>query len=336
MIGDPDMPPFFSVAIPLYNKAPHIKRAIDSVLAQTFRDFEIIVVDDASTDGGDKLVLQYTDTRITLMHRDTPGPGGYAARNLALCNARGRWVAFLDADDEWLPGHLLNAHVLILQYPETVLVGCGWQVDRGTGERYPSPYFAKHHDRGPHVVSCRDYLRECVSGRRAVHTSVACVRRSKVEGCELFPESMSAQRGGDLHAWLTLVCEHKSLAWSNHIGATYYTDAVNMVTATAPSSKSLTSRRVYRKLGAKLNGVERRWLRKYLNRRLRNGWANNIIKEDRGYRLVRNLYWRGDWWFAAITSLLTLLPRKVLRGLIFRQTKLVEQRTRSAAIGLLH
>lgn len=96
--------PKISVIIPLYNKAPYIKRALNSVITQTIQDFEVIVVNDGSRDGGEKIVEKYGDSRIHLINQENQGVS--AARNQGIGAARAELVAFLDADDEWLPEFL--------------------------------------------------------------------------------------------------------------------------------------------------------------------------------------------------------------------------------------
>ncbi|MDQ2920433.1 MAG: glycosyltransferase family 2 protein [Acidobacteriota bacterium] len=93
-----------SIVIPLYNKAPYVERALDSIGAQTFSDFEVIVVDDGSTDDGASVVTRYPDPRVRLITQSNAGPG--PARNAGIADAQGEFVAFLDADDEWLSTYL--------------------------------------------------------------------------------------------------------------------------------------------------------------------------------------------------------------------------------------
>lgn len=96
--------PSVSVVIPLYNKGKHIERALSSVMSQTVHAFEIIVVDDGSTDDGPERVLNLNNPQVTLIRQGNRGPG--AARNAGLARARGKYIAFLDADDEWMPSFL--------------------------------------------------------------------------------------------------------------------------------------------------------------------------------------------------------------------------------------
>lgn len=108
-----------SIVIPLFNKVQYIKRALDSVLAQTYHDFEVIVVNDGSTDGSEKIVKQYTDPRIQLIRREHINSlGGHAARNLGIEKAKCELIAFLDADDEWLPEHLETIMRLVKNFPK--------------------------------------------------------------------------------------------------------------------------------------------------------------------------------------------------------------------------
>ena len=93
-----------SIIIPLYNKADCIARTLSSVLTQSFSDFEVIVVDDGSTDNGAEIVTKHSDPRIRLVTQKNAGPG--AARNAGFSASTGRYVVFLDADDEFGPDFL--------------------------------------------------------------------------------------------------------------------------------------------------------------------------------------------------------------------------------------
>ena len=110
--------PSVSVVMPVHNREAWVGRAIESVLAQTWSDFEILVVDDGSTDGTADVLRRYR-SRITLL--SSPHAGAYAARNLALGQARGELVAFIDSDDVWHPDRL-ECQLPLLDDPEVGLV----------------------------------------------------------------------------------------------------------------------------------------------------------------------------------------------------------------------
>jgi glycosyltransferase involved in cell wall biosynthesis len=99
--------PLISTIIPAYNREQFIERAVQSVLAQTMADLEVIVVDDCSTDGtaGRAAGLAQVDSRVRLLQQ-TSNMGAQAARNRGIREARGHYIAFLDSDDEWLPEKL--------------------------------------------------------------------------------------------------------------------------------------------------------------------------------------------------------------------------------------
>lgn len=100
-----------SVVIPTYNRSRYVTKAIDSVLAQTYKDYEIIVVDDGSTDNTKDVLQPYMD-QIRYIYQENTGVS--AARNTCISAAKGEWVAFLDSDDEWLPDKLCR-HIKCLE-----------------------------------------------------------------------------------------------------------------------------------------------------------------------------------------------------------------------------
>lgn len=108
----------FSIIIPLYNKANVVSDTLQSVLNQTFTDFEIIVVNDGSTDNSLEVVRQFEDSRINIFSKENGGVS--SARNYGIKRAKGKYIAFLDADDLWKPNFLMEITRLISIYP-----GCG-------------------------------------------------------------------------------------------------------------------------------------------------------------------------------------------------------------------
>lgn len=112
------MPPV-SIIIPTYNRSHILGRAIDSVLKQTFTDYELLIIDDASTDGTEDLVKKYNDNRIQYYKHDR-NKGAPAARNTGLRFARGEFIAFLDSDNEWLPDRLRKQVEMFLQVGDAV------------------------------------------------------------------------------------------------------------------------------------------------------------------------------------------------------------------------
>lgn len=112
--------PGVSVIIPTYNRAQLLRKAILSVLEQTCKDFEIIIVDDASTDKTREVVKEFDDKRIRYIYHDK-NQGGAAARNTGIKAAKGEYIAFLDSDDEWLP-HKLKKQIKILEKYEDISV----------------------------------------------------------------------------------------------------------------------------------------------------------------------------------------------------------------------
>lgn len=124
--------PLFSIILPTYNRAHLLPRAVDSVLAQTFADYELIIVDDASTDGTREVVSSFADPRIVYLRQDE-NQGVSAARNAGICRARGDWITFFDDDDELLPSALQAIDDLFQKQPSSVgFCWCGIRIVRVT------------------------------------------------------------------------------------------------------------------------------------------------------------------------------------------------------------
>lgn len=105
-----------SVIIPLYNKEAIVEQSLRSVLSQSFRDFEVVVVDDGSTDRSAEIVRCINDPRLHLVSQENGGPS--KARNTGVREGKGEWILFLDADDELLPDALKHFHQLAEEHPE--------------------------------------------------------------------------------------------------------------------------------------------------------------------------------------------------------------------------
>lgn len=111
--------PEVSVIIPVYNRAHTVACAIDSVLSQTYQNYEVLLVDDGSKDDSRKVILSYSDPRIKLFEH-AENRGAAAARNTGIRQAQGKYIAFLDSDDEWLPAKLDEQIACLNSAPENV------------------------------------------------------------------------------------------------------------------------------------------------------------------------------------------------------------------------
>lgn len=210
----------FSVVIPLYNKAPYIKRAIDSVLNQTYQDFEIIVVDDGSTDGGGDIVASYTDPRIRLIRQENAGVS--AARNRGIKEAHYNFIAFLDADDEWLCNHLETIYMLIQKYPNCSAYGTAY-VMNSSGKIQFKSLVKKYPIGWDGVINIELYI-DLSKIHPFIYSSTICVDKSYFYLAGMF--KVGVNHSEDLAAWLKL-CLLSPIGYNNKVTAIYHTDTDN-------------------------------------------------------------------------------------------------------------
>ena len=121
----------FSVIIPAYNAEEFIETSVNSVLSQTYRDFELIIVDDGSQDGTYKKIAQYNDNRIKYVYQENGGVS--SARNKGICTSNGEFICFLDSDDEWKENHLETLSNLIEKYENCGMYITGYDIRLHTG-----------------------------------------------------------------------------------------------------------------------------------------------------------------------------------------------------------
>ncbi len=130
--------PFFSIIIPLYNKENYIQEALKSILYQRFQDFEIIIVNDCSTDKSLEKAQEINSEKIRLVHHEK-NKGLSAARNTGIRNAKAQFVVFLDADDVWKPQFLEKIKILVDTFQEVRLFATSYvEIFPGNLEVYPS------------------------------------------------------------------------------------------------------------------------------------------------------------------------------------------------------
>jgi glycosyltransferase involved in cell wall biosynthesis len=196
--------PFFTVVIPTHNRSNLLTRALESVLDQTFDDFEIIIVDDHSTDDTCSVVKSFSDPRIQYMI-NYRSKGACGARNTGIFVAKGKWVAFLDDDDVWLPDKLKYQYELAQNADETVgLICTDYAIYK---EKQKRPKIFKNRPSG----WVRDKL---LYGGIIGCLSSTCVRSDILRAIEAFDELFPSKQDQDL--WLRVA----ELATFTHVPKT--------------------------------------------------------------------------------------------------------------------
>ena len=164
-----ELPPDVSIVMPCHNAAAHLAGSVGSVLAQTHDNWELVAVDDGSSDGTLAWLLGQTDTRIRVSTQTNQGVS--TARNTGLAVARGHYVAFLDADDTWAPTFLEKMLGVLHSRPDAVLAYCGWQnvgLPGGRGEPFVPPDYENATKTETLFAGCRWPIHAALVRRQAV------------------------------------------------------------------------------------------------------------------------------------------------------------------------
>ena len=192
--------PAVSVIMPVYNGAAHLREAIDSILAQTMRDFELIVVDDASRDGSRDIVRAVSDARVRLVEQER-NRGVAAALNRGIADACGRYLARMDADDASRPGRLERQVAFLEANPGCGIVGTWteiWSGDRPTDRAHRHP------------TDSLTLKFESLFDTQFVHSSVM-LRKEVIDRCGSYPETGFSPYPEDFALW-SKIARHFGMA----------------------------------------------------------------------------------------------------------------------------
>lgn len=208
-----------TVVIPMYNKRDYIGRCLRSVIGQEFGGFEVIVVDDGSTDEGSCIVESFGDSRIRLVRQSNQGVS--TARNLGVRLASSELVAFLDADDEWYPHFLQTVLDLKQRYPSAGAYATAYDVESCT-DGVTSPTFHAV-PQSPEGGIIQDYFLAALH-YPPVCSSAVMIPKRILEEIGGFPVGVAI--GEDLDTWVRIALRYR-IAWSAARAAVYHMSAAN-------------------------------------------------------------------------------------------------------------
>ncbi|MDT0559239.1 glycosyltransferase family 2 protein [Ichthyenterobacterium sp. W332] len=224
------MTPYFSVIIPLYNKENYISETLNSVLSQTFSNFEIIIINDGSTDLSASIVSDFNDSRILLYTIENSGVS--MARNYGVTKANSNLIAFLDADDLWLPHHLEDLKLLYEEFPKCGLYAKAY-VSRQNENDIKSHYNGitnNTHWKG--VLT--DYFNSSMHNSIA-HTSSVVIPKYIFLKANGFNEYYTS--GEDIDLWIRLALKHP-VAFNNTISSIYTINNDDSITSSKLTERS--------------------------------------------------------------------------------------------------
>lgn len=215
----------FSVIVPLYNKAKYINKALESLFSQTYGDYEIIVIDDGSTDTSFQVVSQLAVSHNACRVVRQENAGVAMARNRGVELAKGEYICFLDADDWWEPSFLEEMENLIIECPNAGLYGTGFYIVRNGKRRIAPIGVEKGFEKG-YINYCQTYARTlCMP----VTSSSVAIPRGEYIASGGFKRGITL--GEDFDLWIRLALKNK-VALVNKPLANYYQDIPTIERAT--------------------------------------------------------------------------------------------------------
>lgn len=290
---------FFSVIITLYNKENHIENTLKSVINQSFIDFEIIIINDGSTDNSEQIVLQFNDNRIHYFHKKNEGVS--IARNFGIEQAKSNYICFLDADDYWYDNYLETMCLYIKKFPEYKVFSSAIEIETSK-TIFPAQYSIKKNNDFEIVNFFEASEKEC-----AIWTSSVIFHKEVFKKVGNFDYNIAI--GEDTDLWIRVGLHYKIVfVWK--ILARYIYDQVSVSRASSYIFEESSF--------AKYSEEEKtnKKLKKYLDLNrfsaaIKNKLNNNQINFEKNYEAINlnNLAFKKRF--------LLKLPTSILKKLIY-------------------
>ncbi|WP_111672128.1 glycosyltransferase family 2 protein [Algoriphagus litoralis] len=213
----------FSIICPVHNKENELKETIDSVFDQEVQDFQLILVENASTDNSMEVIQSYSDERIHVIRAGKIGPG--AARNLGADHAIFPWIVFLDADDVWKRNHLSNFKRAITSHPDRFFFSTSWEIWTKASS-LPTP-ISNVFPKDEEFLKLPEVLALSIKNLPPFWTSAIAVSKEAFLTVGGFPAALPAH-GEDVALWVKLLHSQQGIHFINNASAKYRIDGTNM------------------------------------------------------------------------------------------------------------
>jgi glycosyltransferase involved in cell wall biosynthesis len=292
--------PFFTVIIPLYNKEKYLEKAINSILNQTFTDFELLIINDCSTDKSVEIASKFISDKVQIIHHEK-NSGLAATRNTGIKKATSNYVTFLDADDIWKPHFLEKTYNLIQNFPEARIFGTNYE------EIWDSTIKNPHNNSDSLPENFEGYVNFFkINIKQGLynHGSV-CLHKEVYENVGFYNENIQLSQDLDFNIRANY---HYKLAYDNSVQMSYFMQTDNQMTRSSIVNKTIPDYDLYEDW-AKTNSDLKKYLdfeRYVLGKRLKKNndsrWEKMVKNID-----LNNLNWK--------QNLLLKLPSFVLNFL---------------------
>ncbi len=292
----------FSVVIPLYNKESSIRNTVQSVLNQSFTDFEIVIVNDGSTDKSLEVVQQIDDARIRIIDKDNGGVS--SARNHGIKNAERQWIAFLDGDDLWEPSHLEEYH----KYIEG---NVNWIISGYKSKNQLKEYIKIYNKEG----KLENVFDDLLKGLK-IHTSTVCIKKKKFDDHPDLYFREGINNSEDREVWYKMCCIDQSPFYIKQTLSIYCLDDPNSLTKGSTTTKddylSLYERIKQSDIFNNATSENKIKLKKYIqnfnNKAIKGYYLKNKAMKQSYKAYVSNK----EWFLMKLTAFLPELIKKII------------------------